>query len=64
MVEIGEGVYELRKDLGVFGDRPEWQFKFVLNGFYWVEPPTDARNRVPSGLWSANRGYNLVLRVP
>jgi hypothetical protein len=64
MTEVKDGVYELRKDLGGFGGRHEWQFKFVVNGFYWVEPPTDAPNRIPSGAWGANRSYNLVLTVP
>ena len=64
MVESGGGVFELRKDMGVFGDRSEWQFKFVINDFYWVEPPADAVNSTESGLYSANRSANLVLSVP
>jgi hypothetical protein len=64
MSEVEDGVYELRKDLRVFDGRRDWLFKFVVNDFYWVEPPTDAPNRIPSGAWGANRSYNLVLRVP
>lgn len=63
MSKTKEGLYELRKDLGLFEDRPEWEFKFVVNGFYWVEPPTDATNRARSGVWHLNRSHNLVLRV-
>jgi hypothetical protein len=64
MSETGNGVYELRKDLRLLGERGEWQFKFVVNDLYWVEPPTKAPNRVRTGLWPANRSHNLVLRVP
>lgn len=64
MSEVREGVYELRRERSLFDGRRDWSFKFVVNGSYWVEPPVDARNRVPSGAWAMNRSYDLVLRVP
>ena len=64
LAPVQGGVYELRKTAAFFAGRTEAQFKFVLNGFYWVEPPTGARNRAASGAWGANRSYNLVLRIP
>ena len=63
MSKVRDGFYELRKSVDAFAARDEWRFKFVLNGFYWVEPPPRASNRVASGAWRENRSYNLVLRV-
>jgi hypothetical protein len=63
MSQAADGVYELRVDLRKFAKRNEWAFKFVVNGFFWVEPPEEALNKVPSGYWGANRSYNLVLRI-
>jgi hypothetical protein len=64
MTKGRSGVYELSKSWAAFRERQEWQFKFVINGFYWVEPPAEAPNRVPSGAWRENRSYNLVVRIP
>jgi len=64
MVKAGDGVFELRKDMNVFADRSEWQFKFVINDFYWVEPPANAQNSTAGGMYKANRSANLILTVP
>ncbi len=64
MQDAGEGIWELRKNLAFFNEGSELEFKFVLNGFFWVEPPADARNSTASGMYKANRSYNLILRVP
>jgi hypothetical protein len=37
-------VYELPVSVTMFDGRDEWQFKFVVNGTYWVEPPASASN--------------------
>ena len=62
MSEIGNGIYELRKNISFFEARSEWEFKFVLNSFYWVEPPEEASNSTASGVYKLNRSYNLILR--
>jgi hypothetical protein len=64
MTRAGEGIFELKKDIGLFSDKPKWQFKFVINDFFWVEPPADARNSTASGMYKANRSANLVLDLP
>jgi hypothetical protein len=64
MSEVQDGAYELKKELRVLSGRKNWQFKFVVNGAYWVEPPMSAPNRIASGTWGENRSYNLVLSVP
>jgi len=58
-----DGLYEYAAPLQEFRQREEWKFKFVINEFFWVEPPKDALNKVPSGYHGANRSFNLVLRV-
>jgi hypothetical protein len=64
MVKTEGGVFELRKEMNVFADRSEWQFKFVINDFYWVEPPAGAQNSTAGGMYKANRSANLILTVP
>ena len=64
MVKDGDGIFELKKDLGVFGDRSRWEFKFAINDFYWVEPPADAKNSTAGGMYKANRSANLILSLP
>lgn len=63
MSKVRDGFFELRKNVDLFAGRDKWPFKFVLNGFYWVEPPPRAPNRIASGVWRENRSWNLVLRV-
>jgi hypothetical protein len=64
MLDTGDGIFELRKGLDLFSGRSSWQFKFVINGFYWVEPPKDAANSTAGGLYKVNQSYNLVLNLP
>ena len=59
MERVGDGVYELRRPLDDFAGQPEWQFKFVVNGEYWVEPLPGAENLV-----TTQEGIrNLLLKV-
>lgn len=37
-------------------------FKFVINKIWWVEPPLEASNRIPTG--RNNGGFNLELKFP
>lgn len=37
--------FELRKPLRLLGEQPEWAFKFLINGEYWVGAPAHAANR-------------------
>jgi hypothetical protein len=53
------GHYELHRKLSEFNGKTEYQFKFVINGESWVEPPTDAANRVSEG----GNTFNLYLMV-
>jgi hypothetical protein len=61
MQKGGHKTWELRRPLTDFGAQDEFQFKFVIDGTYWVEPPPDAANRKPTSL--ANKSFNLVLRI-
>jgi hypothetical protein len=61
---VDGGAFELRKSRSAFAGQSEWSFKFVVNGFYWVEPPPEAPNCVRSGEWDRNRSRDLILRVP
>lgn len=61
MSRVDDGVYELRKDASLFAEKEAWQFKFVVNGLRWVEPPSDASNRVTAG--PDNTAQNLELRL-
>ena len=51
--------YELRRKLSEFTGKSEYQFKFVINGDTWVEPPADAANRVSVG----GNVFNLYLTL-
>ena len=63
-LHLGENrLYEFAAPLQEFRQREEWKFKFVINEFYWVEPPKDALNKAPTGYHGANRSFNFVLRV-
>jgi pullulanase/glycogen debranching enzyme len=61
-----DGVWEGAFPLPVVGDV---QFKFVVNGARWLEPPRDAPNAVPDGRGNRNlrvdpqRAQSPVLRV-
>jgi hypothetical protein len=57
------GLFEYSVPLQDFRQREEWIFKFVINEFYWVEPPKNALNKAPTGYHGANRSFNLILRV-
>jgi len=62
MTRIGERVFELRRPLAEFEGRSEWQFKFVAEGLYWIEPPLTAPNRALVN--HLRQTHNLVLRMP
>lgn len=46
MRKVNEYVYQLHKPLEEFKGKMEWQYKFVVNEKYWIEPPSKASNRV------------------
>lgn len=62
MHKITPEIYQLRKKLSDFRGKLEWQYKFVINGSYWVEPPSEAKNVKSFSPW-LNRHRNLVLNV-
>ncbi|MCU0447361.1 MAG: hypothetical protein MUE85_20895 [Microscillaceae bacterium] len=45
MHKVNKYIYELRKKLKDFSGKPTWEYKFVINEKYWVEPPKNAPNR-------------------
>ena len=61
MSEAGDGIHELRKGIDQFSGRATWQFKFVINDLYWVEPPENAANRVSTD--QSGGPVNLVLTI-
>jgi hypothetical protein len=56
---VASNRYELRKKLADFHERPQWQFKFVVNLTQWLDAPGNATNRT-----SGNRNHNLTLIIP
>ncbi len=64
MDRMDDGAYELRKSRDYFGPDSKWEFKFVVNGAYWVEPPRGAPNTTRTGYWKENHSSNLVMTVP
>ena len=38
MIKLNENIYELRKKINDFTDEFLWEFKFVINNYYWAEP--------------------------
>jgi DNA-directed RNA polymerase subunit RPC12/RpoP len=50
--------FELRRNLADFQQRPQWEFKFVVDSARWIEPPGNALNR------SAGKPVNLTLTIP
>jgi hypothetical protein len=60
MKRVGKTVFKLsisKNSLGKKGDLR--QFKFVLNGKYWVEPPVQAANKFTGG----DKNTNLTLTL-
>lgn len=53
--------YVLTKAKSELGSAPSYQFKFVVNGEWWVEPPLTASNQKSTGFM--NNSANLVLEV-
>lgn len=45
MKKVGPQRYQLRKRITDFDDAIQWEYKFVVNGKYWAEPPEDIRNK-------------------
>ncbi len=46
MEKVGHYTYQLRKKVDDFEDSFSWQFKYVVNGAYWAEPPRYLPNTV------------------
>nr|WP_247649199.1 glycogen-binding domain-containing protein [Lutibacter sp. B1] len=44
MAKVNNNTYELRKKLSDFTDEFSWEFKFVINNYYWAEPSKDDIN--------------------
>ena len=63
MKKVGEGRYQLRKQIEDFEDAFRWEFKFVVNGKFWAEPSETIRNKgktTPTGsFWQET--YNMEL---
>lgn len=58
MQRVADSRYELHKPLADFHQRPQWEFKFVVNLGQWIEVPATALNR------SAGQPVNLTLTIP
>lgn len=60
MQRINETRFELRKNLEDFNDKFSWQFKYVVNNFYWAEPSKKDLNAVKAERYGYYLGvYNL-----
>ncbi|MEO1654394.1 MAG: hypothetical protein AAFU64_12685, partial [Bacteroidota bacterium] len=62
MDQINDSIYQLRKKLKDFKDQFQWQYKFIINEQYWVEPPIEASNQVPIHFGYPHRS-NLILNT-
>lgn len=58
MQRVADGRYELHKKFAVFRQRPQWEFKFVVNLSQWIDVPGTALNR------STGQPVNLTLTIP
>ena len=64
MQKVNENVFELRKKLHDFKDKFAWEFKFVINNLYWVEPSEKNLNSVGTSKWGFNIDvYNLKMFI-
>jgi len=61
--QVAEGVYELVIPRERLRDRNRWEFKFVVNGSYWVEPPRHYPNRALVNPWIGNHNYVIDLAL-
>ncbi|MBV6655081.1 MAG: hypothetical protein KI786_15050 [Mameliella sp.] len=63
MKKIGEGRFQLRKQIEDFDDAFRWEFKFVVNGKFWAEPSKDILKKTKTtqigSLWK--EVYNMEL---
>jgi DNA-directed RNA polymerase subunit RPC12/RpoP len=58
MQRVAGSRYELHKKLANFDQRPQWEFKFVVNLSQWIDVPNTALNR------TAGEPVNLTLTIP
>jgi len=58
MQRVADNRYELHKKLADFHQRPQWEFKFVVNLSQWIDVPNTALNR------TAGEPVNLTLTIP
>ena len=58
MQRVAPNRYELHKKLADFVQRPQWEFKFVVNLDQWIEPPSTAWNQ------TTGEPLNLTLTIP
>lgn len=63
MRKIDDNIFELRKNINDFSDAFSWEFKYVINDAYWVEPTKNISNLAKSTMgWPKLRNvYNLKL---
>ncbi|WP_242204481.1 hypothetical protein [Aestuariivivens insulae] len=63
MAKINDNIYELRKNITDFSDAFSWEFKYVINNAYWVEPSRDDPNIAKATKYGLRlRGvYNLKM---
>jgi hypothetical protein len=63
MVRINENIFQLRKKLSDFEDKMSWQYKFIINENYWVEPPHYIKNRIHIYDPSKGKEYENMLMI-
>lgn len=59
MTQVDEFVFQLRKPLKEFKDQYKWEYKYIINGEYWAEPPVYASNKTQ--VYPLKNSENLVL---
>lgn len=62
MLPTGDGRFELVKSARMFSGRPDWAFKFLVNGMYWIGAPATAQNREIVVADTAT--FNMLLENP
>jgi len=59
MQQVSGDRYELRRKLADFQQRPNWNFKFIVNLSHWIDAPSNASNQT-----TGDRNMNLTLTIP
>jgi hypothetical protein len=66
MKQVGPNTYQLRKKITAFNDVISWDFKFLINGQYWVDPAAlnPSEKILDQGIWKGVYDLDLYDVAP